>query len=49
MKIEVFFESGNYAEKVAEFSEDSIYTACLPELEKIANTRNMIVTESVEE
>lgn len=43
--IKVYFESSSYAECVATFDSDALYMACLPELEKIATSRGMIVTE----
>lgn len=44
--IKVYFESGSYAECVATFDTDALYMVCLPELEKIAMSRGMIVTEA---
>ena len=49
MKIKVYFENKTYSEQVAEFIDDETYMACLPSLDKLAKTMNMIVTESVEE
>lgn len=49
MKIIVYFEnvSPAYAEVVATFTNEELYIACLPALEKAAKKVNMIVTESV--
>ena len=49
MKIKVYFENKTYSEQVAEFIDDETYMDCLPSLDKLAKTMNMIVTESVEE
>jgi len=50
-KIVVYFEnlSPAYGEVVANFADDDIYNACLPTLEKLANDRNMFVSESYRE
>ncbi len=46
--IKVYFESRGvlYAELVAVFQSDELYMKCLPALEKEAESRRMIVTES---
>lgn len=55
MRIDVYFETpsatgGNmYAELVAQFNDESLYTACFPALEKIATDIRMVVTESIKE
>lgn len=51
MKIVVYFENVHpaYAEEVAHFASEEVYKACLPKLEKLADEKNMIVTESVRE
>jgi hypothetical protein len=50
MTIEVFFERGGYAEKVAEFYNDEMYNAVLPSLEAQCLEQGFTnVTESVHE
>jgi hypothetical protein len=49
MKVIVYFESSAHAEVVAQFSDESLYMACLPALEAKAKELRMIVTESIEE
>ena len=48
--ITVYFETpnGSYAEVVALFTNEDVYSACLPHLEAEAAKHRMIVTESVE-
>jgi hypothetical protein len=48
-KVTVYFETKNYAEKVAEFANEQLYIRCLPDLEKLAKEQRMIVTESIQE
>jgi hypothetical protein len=45
----VYFESGAHSEIVARFDGETLYNACLPELEKVAALNGMIVTDSVVE
>jgi hypothetical protein len=51
MIITVFFEneSPSHANIVAKFDSEELYMSCLPALEKMAKSMNMIVTESVNE
>jgi hypothetical protein len=49
MSVIVYFESKNYAYKVAEFTNEQTYIRCLPSLEKLAKDQGMIVTESIQE
>jgi len=49
MKVIVYFESKNYAYKVAEFTNEQTYIRCLPNLEKLAKDQGMFVTESMQE
>jgi hypothetical protein len=55
MRIDVYFEKpsavgGNmYATLVAQFCDESLYTACFPALEKIAGDNGLVVTESIKE
>jgi hypothetical protein len=51
MKIVVYFETPKFshAEVVAQFSEEDLYMACLPALEKYAQENGWVVTESVRE
>lgn len=51
MKITVYFEYKSiYAEKVATFSSEELYHACLPALEKIAKKNNFTyVSEDCDE
>lgn len=44
--IQVYFESNNHAELVATFENESLYIACLPTLEKVAESQGMKVTET---
>lgn len=50
MKIKVYFETPNhnYAEVIAQFSDQEAYDRCAETLEQLADNRNMIVTESFE-
>ena len=48
MKVAVYFESPTGAHMVAQFDEESTYMACLPALEKLANSNGYIVTESMD-
>jgi len=45
--VEVYFESGKFAELVAIFDNEDIYMSCLPALEVIAKNANMVITERV--
>ena len=47
--IQVFFESNSHAELVATFTNEDMYMANLPTLEKMAKELGMIVTERNEE
>lgn len=47
--IKVYFESNGYADLVAVFSDEDIYQRCLPSLEKLAKSYNMILTESLDD
>ena len=51
MVITVFFEneSPSHADLVAKFDSEELYMACLPALEKMAESMNMFVSESVNE
>lgn len=49
MKIVVYFETGVSADVVAHFASEKIYMACLPALEKLANDRDLFISESVRE
>jgi len=51
MKITVYFEYKSiYSEKVATFSSEELYHACLPALEKIAKKNNFTyVSEEYDE
>jgi hypothetical protein len=51
MVITVFFENESpaHADIVAKFDSEELYMACLPSLEKMANSMNMFVSESVNE
>ena len=48
MKVSVFFEAPAGAHLVAQFDEESTYIACLPALEKLAESCGYVVTESVD-
>ena len=48
MKIAVYFEAPAGSHMVAQFDEESTYMACLPALEKLAESRGYIVTESLD-
>ena len=48
MKVTVYFEANAGAHIVAQFDEESTYMACLPALEKLANSNGYIVTESMD-
>lgn len=47
--VKVYFESNGYADLVAVFSDENVYQICLPSLEKLAKSYNMIVTESLDD
>jgi hypothetical protein len=51
MKIIVYLETENnsYAEIVAEFASEYLYSICLPALETYAKSEGYILTESVRE
>ena len=51
MKIVVYFETPKYsfAEVVAHFADEEIYSRCLPVLESYAKENGWVVTESVRE
>lgn len=49
MKAIVYFESSSHSEMVAQFSDESLYIACLPVLEAKAKELRMIVTETLKE
>jgi hypothetical protein len=51
MVITVFFEneSPSHADIVAQFDSEELYMACLPALETMAKSMNMLVSESVKE
>jgi hypothetical protein len=51
MRIIVYLETENhsYAEIVAEFASDYLYSICLPALEAYAKSEGYILTESVRE
>jgi len=46
--INVYFETKTGAHMVAQFDEEEVYMACLPALEKQAESKGYIVTESVD-
>lgn len=46
--ITVHAESGRHSEVWAVFTDEEIYLACFPALEKLAKEHRMIITESVE-
>ena len=48
MKVTVYFETNAGAHIVAQFDEESTYMACLPALEKLAESKGYIVTESLD-
>jgi hypothetical protein len=48
MKVTVFFEANAGAHVVAQFDKESTYMACLPALEKLAESQGYIVTESLD-
>jgi len=48
MKVTVFFEANAGAHVVAQFDEESTYMACLPALEKLAESQGYTVTESLD-
>ena len=47
--VNVFFETenGSYAQSIAWFSDETLYTACFKTLEKIAKKHRYIITESI--
>lgn len=47
--IKVYFETKNSAELIAVFYSEEVYNLCVPALEKEAEKRGMILTESVED
>lgn len=47
--IKVYFETKHSAELIAVFESEEVYSLCVPALEKEAEKRGMILTESVEE
>ena len=49
MNIVVYFENSISAEKVAQFSSEKLYVACLPALEAEAQKDRLVVTESCSE
>ena len=46
--VKVYFESNSHADLVATFESEEVYALCVPALEKIAKSKGMILTESVE-
>jgi hypothetical protein len=48
MKVTVYFEAKSGAHVVAQFDEEETYMACLPSLEKLAESTGYIVTESLD-
>ena len=48
MKVTVYFEARSGAHVVAQFDEEETYMACLPSLEKLAESKGYIVTESLD-
>ena len=48
MNVAVYFESRGGSHMVAQFDEESTYMACLPALEKLANSNGYVVTESMD-
>jgi len=47
--IKVYFESNSHADLVATFESEEVYALCVLTLDKIAQSKGMILTESVEE
>lgn len=47
--IKVYFESSSHAELAAIFDNEETYSICYPMLTKIAESKRMVLTESVEE
>lgn len=47
--IKVYFETKHSAELVAVFESEEVYNLCIHALEKEAERRGMILTESVED
>ena len=45
-RITVYFEAKAGAHQVAQFDEEETYMACLPALEKLAESKGYVVTES---
>ena len=48
MKVAVYFEAPSGSHMVAQFDEESTYMACLPALEKLAESNGYVVTESMD-
>lgn len=48
MKVAVYFEAKAGAHMVAQFDEEETYMACLPVLEKLAESKGYFVTESLD-
>lgn len=48
MKVTVYFEAKSGAHVVAQFDEEETYMACLPVLEKLAESKGYFVTESMD-
>ena len=48
MTVTVYFEAKSGAHIVAQFDSDETYMACLPSLEKLAESKGYIVTESLD-
>lgn len=48
MLINVYFESNTHAELIAQFNSEEIYMSCVPALEKLAEEKNLFLTESIE-
>ena len=46
--IKVYFETDIHAKLAATFTDEVVYIACLPTLEKVAKQNRMRVTESVD-
>lgn len=48
MRVAVYFEARAGSHMVAQFDEESTYMACLPALEKLAESNGYVVTESMD-
>ena len=48
MRVAVYFEAPSGSHMVAQFDEESTYMACLPALEKLAESNGYVVTESMD-